>query len=254
MLNKQMLKKYCELDLSFKEIEKKSELISQYNEDKYLCVRLDGIGLSKKYLKNSMSNKRFNNLMIQSLYSTYGVLYKNFKDNIEKNIFLGFIICSDEVSIVLNPNEKQYERRTFKTVTTLASTFSSFFTMSGSQSINKDNKIKGAFDGRPIILNSLEQVSNYLIYRYAIFIRNSISKLLRIKGVCDEELYNELNYNNIDYYCLKIKELNLLNDVEKIFSLATLYIPTDSDKLDKYNFQTIDEFSKVVKNIYKEKV
>lgn len=254
MLNEEILKEYCELDSSFKEIEKKSELISQYNIDKYLCVRLDGIGLSKKYLKNSISHRRFNNIMSQSLYSTYGVLYKNFKDNIEKNIFLGFIICSDEVSIVLNPNEKQYERRTYKTVTTLASTFSSFFTMAGFQSKNKDNRIKGAFDGRPIILSSLEEVSSYMIYRYTIFIRNSISKLLRIKGVCDDELYSELNYNNIDYYCSKIKELNLSNDVEKIFSLATLYIPTSSDKLDKYNFQTIDEFSKVVKSIFKEKV
>ena len=53
----------CSLEDQFKENEAQSECLGKINDGQYLCIRLDGIGLSKKYLKNELSNTKFDGAM-----------------------------------------------------------------------------------------------------------------------------------------------------------------------------------------------
>ncbi len=41
----------------FKRVEQDSELVSRYQSDEYFVIRMDGIGLSKKYLSNVTRDK-----------------------------------------------------------------------------------------------------------------------------------------------------------------------------------------------------
>ncbi|TOK31541.1 hypothetical protein, partial [Vibrio parahaemolyticus] len=47
----------------FKRVEQDSELVSRYQSDEYFVIRMDGIGLSKKYLSNVTRDKKFEGLM-----------------------------------------------------------------------------------------------------------------------------------------------------------------------------------------------
>ena len=126
----------CSLEDQFKENEAQSECLGKINDGQYLCIRLDGIGLSKKYLKNELSNTKFDGAMWQAFESTYKVLHRKAPTDAQ-NIFLAAIICSDEISIILNSQKNYFDGRLFKTVTTIASTFSSFFTGNGFSGKNK---------------------------------------------------------------------------------------------------------------------
>ncbi|TOA77825.1 hypothetical protein, partial [Vibrio parahaemolyticus] len=63
----------------------------------------------------------------------------------------------------------------------------------------KSQPICGAFDGRALILKSQDEVVEYLATRYAVNVRNSYTKLLRLDGVSSDEIYSKENYNNIEY-------------------------------------------------------
>lgn len=244
-----LISKLCDQKSIFSNNEKISETRSQTSKSEYLCIRLDGIGLSKKYLKDKINDKKFNDVMKNALYSTYDVLHRKAPTNAQ-NIFLAMIICSDEISIILNTKDNYYEGRLYKIVTTISSTFSSFFTSHGFAKNKKGIRIGGSFDGRPLILSSLREVNNYINYRYATFIRNTNSKLLRIKGVSDDELYSNKNHNNINFYSSKIKELSLETESKYIYKNALVFIPDSSGKLNSFSYDSIGEFiQKVPKEI-----
>jgi hypothetical protein len=239
--DKDLLIKFCNYDSKFKSNEKQSETTCQVNSE-YLCVRLDGIGLSKRYLKDSISNKKFDGAMWQALEKTYEVLHRKAPTDAQ-NIFLAAIICSDEVSIILNNQKNYFEGRLYKTVTTLASTFSSFFTRNGLNSAKKnETKIVGAFDGRPLIFNDLSDVTNYMAYRYATYLRNTSTKLLRLNDVPSSELYSSTNENNIDYYSTKIAELNLKEKFDEMAKKPIVFIPTEANGLSNYRFESLSQF------------
>lgn len=242
-----LLSTLCELDDYFKKIEMNSEKVAQISEGQYLCIRLDGIGLSKKYLKNTIKDNRFNGAMWGALDSTYDVLHRKAPTNAQ-NIFLAAIICSDEVSIILNSQKNYYEGRLFKTVTTIASTFSSFFTGNGFIAKRKktEQRIGGSFDGRPLVLSNVNEVTDYLAYRYATYIRNSNSKLLRLEGVLSDELYSADNYNNIEFYARKIEELSLQEQSNTIPTGAVIFIPDSSGKMQNYRYELLNDFLQAV--------
>lgn len=238
-----LLEQYCNYEEHFRLIEEGSEVLSKTSENEYLCVRLDGIGLSKKYLKDSIKDNRFTGLMWQALDSTYDVLHRKAPTDAQ-NIFLCAIICSDEASFILNSQENYFEGRLFKIVTTIASTFSSFFTGGGFTAKRKktEQRIGGSFDGRPLILSSTDEVSDYLAYRFATYIRNTNSKLLRIEGVSSDELYSDENYNNIVFYEAMIKKLELQEKSDVISSEPVIFIPDSNGKLTGSRYNSFSEF------------
>ena len=238
-----LLEQYCNYDERFRLIEERSEVVSKTCENEYLCIRLDGIGLSKKFLKDSIKDNRFTGLMWQALDSTYDVLHRKAPTDAQ-NIFLCAIICSDEVSLILNSQENYFEGRIFKIVTTIASTFSSFFTGGGFIAKRKktEPRISGSFDGRPLILSSTNEVSDYLAYRFATYIRNTNSKLLRIEGVSSDELYSDENYNNISFYEAMIQKLELKEKSDAIPNEPVIFIPDSSGKLADSRYNSFSEF------------
>lgn len=236
----------CSLEDQFKENEAQSECLGKINDGQYLCIRLDGIGLSKKYLKNELSNTKFDGAMWQAFESTYKVLHRKAPTDAQ-NIFLAAIICSDEISIILNSQKNYFDGRLFKTVTTIASTFSSFFTGNGFSGKNKKNqRIVGAFDGRPLVFSSLDEIPQYMAHRYAIYFRNSLSKSLRLAGVSPDELYAEKNFNNLEYYREKMEFLSIDDQYKEILEKPIVFIPNESGDLENYRFNSVGDFIDIV--------
>lgn len=235
----QLVKQCCDLSSQFKAIEEKSVSFTATPKQHYLVVRLDGIGLSKKYLKDKVINKQFQRVMIKAIDQTYYVLHRKSASNAQQ-LFLGVVMASDEVSFILNTYDNYFDDRLFKTVTTIASTFTSFFTKEG---INNDRNISitGSFDGKPLILSNLEEVNQYIAYRAAVYTRNSMAKLLRIKGVENDELYSPENHNNLDYYQMKFNELNLKAD--DLSEGCIVFVPSrgDDKKLNKFKNKSLDK-------------
>lgn len=243
MKDLELVQYYCELSDRFKNIETESQTLSKTPENNFLCTRIDGIGLSKKYLKEKINNGQFDNLMRDTVKNTYEVTRRRSPSNAQ-NIFLCILICSDEVSLILNTQKNYYDSRVFKIVTTLASTFSSFFTGNGLKSYQskKTPRFSGAFDGRPITLKNIEEVNSYLKTRYAVYIRNTSTKLLRIDGLPRDETYHEKNYGNIDFIAREITKRNLIEKQSHIAKHPRLFVPNEDGDLCEYKFNTLNEF------------
>lgn len=240
------IKQLCSLHHKFKTIEEESATQVSTPHQRYLVVRLDGIGMSKKYLKNEISNKQFQNVMMKAIQQTYYVLHRKSPSNAQQ-VFLGIVMASDEVSFILNTYGNYYDDRLFKIVTTIASTFSSFFTKEGILEDSK-NSITGSFDGKPLILQNLEEVNEYIAYRAAIYNRNSMAKALRLKGVPDSELYSDLNNNNLDYYQTKFKQLALNMEIIKTGCIVLVPNNTDDKRLNKFKHKSLDKFITLYSN------
>ncbi|WP_084978297.1 tRNA(His) guanylyltransferase Thg1 family protein [Plesiomonas shigelloides] len=237
-----LIEKYVTLRSHFTEIEKKTENLLTYSDNGYLVLRLDGIGLSKKYLKNNIRNKKFEGSMWSAMDETFNALHRKCPHDAH-NIILGAIICSDEVSIILSNIPTYYDYRIIKTLTTFASTFTYFFTLMGmNRSPKKTNQlIAGPFDGRALFLESLDEVSDYITYRYAISIRNSLTKLIRLSGVFeDSEIYSEHNYNNMSYISETLTRLNSTDDINEVFKSPVVFISKERE-LSNNRFDSIEQ-------------
>jgi tRNA(His) 5'-end guanylyltransferase len=243
-LNK--IKQLCALHDKFKAIEKESATQVSTPHQHYLVVRLDGIGMSKKYLKDEITNKRFQKIMIKAIQQTYYVLHRK-SPSIAKQVFLGAVMASDEVSFILNTHENYFDDRLFKIVTTIASTLSSFFTKEGILADSK-NSIMGSFDGKPLILQNIAEVNEYIAHRAAIYNRNSMAKVLRLKGVPENELYSDKNNNNMDYYHMKFKQLNL--NMDDINRDCLVFVPNrlDDNKMKIFKNKSLDKLITLYSN------
>ena len=219
----------CAQHKRFKDIENESTIVATTPKNQYLVVRLDGINLSRIYLKNDIVNKKFKMILTKAVQQTYYRLHRKSPTNAQQ-IFLAVFMASDEVSFILNTYDNYYDDRILKIVTTLASTLSFLFTKEGIQhSLESEHTIYGAFDGKPLILKDKQQVKDYIAYRTAIYYRNTMGKELRLNDVSDNELYNENNHNNLTYYQAKYQELNL--NIETMKKSCTVFVPCiDDDK------------------------
>jgi tRNA(His) 5'-end guanylyltransferase len=237
----QMVKQLCDLNSQFKDIEEKSVSFTSTPKGHYLVVRLDGIGLSKKYLKDKVIHKQFQKVMIKAIEQTYYVLHRKSPSNAQQ-LFLGVVMASDEVSFILNTYDNYFDDRLFKIVTTIASTFTNFFTQEGVHK-NRNLSITGSFDGKPLILPNLEDVNKYIAYRAAVYTRNSMAKLLRIKGVDCHELYNPKNNNNLDYYQMKFSQLNLQADALSDGCIVLVPSRGDDKKLNQFKNKSLGKLT-----------
>jgi tRNA(His) 5'-end guanylyltransferase len=230
-----LLKDLCAQRPLFENIEKQSAALITTPPQHYLIVRLDGIGLSKKYLKDSLVNKEFKEIMTQAIQETYCVLHRQSKSN-AKQVFLGAVMASDEVSFIFNTSDNYFDKRLFKTVTTLASTLSCFFTRDGAKYL-----MMGSFDGRPLVVENLQQVNDYIAHRLAIYCRNTMAKTLRLDGVPDNELYSDSNNNNLDYYQAQFEQRNI--NLDDIIKSCTLFLPSlaDDKRLNTFKNKSLEK-------------
>ncbi len=248
MINKELLHDLCSLSGDYKDNERCSEILPNVPSGKYLCIRLDGIGLSKRYLKDSIFNGGFRENMRKSWHSTYDVLHRKSPTDAQ-NIFLCAMICSDEISIILNSQKNYYDGRIMKIVTTIASTYSSFFTGHGLSINPKKKRLSGSFDGRPLIFTDTNEASDYLKCRYSLYVRNTLSKILRLNGVSSEELYSDQNNNNIVYYLEKIHSLGLELEMERIMAQSIFFLPDESNELKPHKFESLEDINKNINNL-----
>ena len=247
----------CELENKFKVMEKRTESRVEIRKGRYLCIRIDGIGLSKKYLKNKIEEDVFDQLIKKATVATYERL-KMKAPRCTKNIFLCAFACSDEVSVFFNNLPNDYEGRLFKITTTVASTFSAMFTRAAMQMNLKNNLNENhtfdaeSFDGRPIEFKNLDQIYHYLFHRYATYIRNTATKVLRIKGVSPTELYSSDNYNNIEYIWDKLFSTNQSDSINTIQKHPRLFVPNSSNHFKEHRFETIENFIRVAPELISE--
>ncbi len=240
------VKQGCRLNDHFKAVEKRTETLGQVRKKSFLCIRIDGIGLSKKYLKNKIEAYEFDNLLNKALKDTYYRLKQQSRLN-DKEFFLCALICSDELSIFINNQTNFFDGRLYKITTTIASTFSAFFTkycLNASLN-NADNTIVQSvesFDGRPIELKNIQEVYQYLFHRYAIYIRNSATKVLRLEGVPSCELYNDINFNNIDYIWKTLAKLNKDWNLDIIQQHPGFFVPNGFGQLKLHKFDSFEKF------------
>ncbi len=232
------------LECEYKEIESNSLSIITSNADDYLCLRMDGIKSSKRHLKNVVNNQTFNESFKHAINSVYH-LNKNQTDRHNYNFFCCAFSASDEVSFIINKGDNYYGNRILKISTVLSSTLSSAMTiqfelMTRDQVKKKcDKKTRFpdvmAFDARPLILNEVLDVKEYIKYRWLIACRNAACKVLRLKSeLSTKEIYDSELNNNLDLLLEKVKDLGLIKDYQKSVDSFCLYVP-DSNR----NFSSI---------------
>ena len=251
MINLDNIEIYCNQHEHFRNNESASEILSKTPQDTYFCVRLDGIGMSKRFLKDELTNRVFFGQMWEALESTYDVLHRKTPED-TKNIILGALICADEVSIIFNSNKNYFDGKIFKTVTTVSSTFSSFFTGHGfskfnSQKKSKKNKlVSGAFDGRPLIFSSENEIRKYFLYRYSLYVRNSMAKVLRLNNVAENLIYGPDYKNNIPHYWKLICEKDLNEQIEKTLKYIVAFFVDSNQTLQSYKTESDIEFAETL--------
>ena len=210
----------------FKQLEKEASLIDKTPADKFLCVRLDGFKATKSYLKDQMNNKAFSKNLTEAVNS----LYYSFRFLLNKE-YLNSFVCAfssnDEISFILFNKNNNFESRIIKICTLFSGILSAAMTLkSKDKKSKKDNLL--FFDSRPIILKDLEQINEYLNYRYAISMRYGYWKILKLRkypGVFGDYIKKDLEK------CISIvSENGWSNEIDVYEKQQLLYIPEKSNK------------------------
>ena len=179
------------LDKHFKAIEIESQTKPSIPKNYFLVVRLDAFHATKKYLKDVLENKEFRENFSLAINMTVGGLNTLLKSKSAKAFVCAFS-ANDEVSIVLNDSlEETAERRLCKICTLISSVLSVNFKPIGA----KEEKV--FFDARPLLLKNVDDVYNYLKYRYLLSIRYGHWKVLRLKSNSFLEI--DVNHDDIKH-------------------------------------------------------
>lgn len=206
----------------------------------YLCFRLDGIKVSKRFLKDSLSNERFYDALRLSIQGVYQLLRRStgeeYGEHEPGNFFLCAFCISDEVSFILNNRRNHLENRVFKTGTTLAGTLSGALSLNYKSESKKHAKPSAnghqfpmvmAFDARPLILNVHDEVEEYILHRWLLAGRNTMSKVLRLAGVLPgEDVYRLARQNNLPRLCELIERNGLVERYHSAMRSFTLFLPS----------------------------
>lgn len=199
------------LDKYFKNIENESQTKLSITENYFLVIRLDAFHATKKYLKNSLENKEFRDNFSHAINMTVGGLNTLLESNLPKAFVCAFSV-NDEVSIVLNASlEATAERRLFKICTLISSVLSVNFKPMGTK------KEKVFFDARPLLLENIDDVYNYLKYRYLLSIRYGYWKVLRLKSGFSPAV--DVNHDDIKYNLDNARSLVMQYKIENDFKL-----------------------------------
>jgi tRNA(His) 5'-end guanylyltransferase len=220
----------------FNRIEEESLTQPNCPSGQYLCIRLDGIKVSKRFLKDRLTHPQFLTILSQSITDTYHMLkWQSSKEN--KNLFFCVIALSDEISFVLNNRDNYFENRTFKIATMLAGNLSACTTLhyQAAQRPSKQRPEIIAFDARPLILDSYERIEDYIRFRYLIGRRNSMCKALRLAQVFErDELYETGLKDDVPGLIKAVAQHGLGNKVQQVLSEFRLFVPDEQGTLETH--------------------
>jgi tRNA(His) 5'-end guanylyltransferase len=229
-------------------------------ECEFLLFRMDGVDASKKYLKSSITNKTYTAAQNRSLVDTY-YRYRNNIHPERRNYFLFALAISDEVSFALNIGDNNQGKRVFKIGSHLSTSLASSMTInhefthkmfySNKKRIKNNEKPVPPramqYDARPLICDDLEQIKQYIEYRWWLGYRNAMCKVLRIESdLSDEDIYETSLKNDVEALEDNINHRNLMPIVMKAISEFSIYIP---DANGKFNATPLDSEAELIRAI-----
>ena len=149
----------------------------------WIVVRLDGRGFTKLTKTGDRFEKPFDILFHDGMLLTTEALM-----NSGLEVIMGYT-QSDEISLVISPNDETFGRRVIKILTVLAGEASAFF------SVHFD--VPAVFDARVLALPDVRSVSEYLLTRQEDAHRNALSAqaywALRKEGLNGTQASNQLH-------------------------------------------------------------
>lgn len=124
---------------------------------------------------------------MRGVHQAYQQLFYSFRHFLNRQYtssIVGAFIANDEVSIILNKDNDNFNRRIMKLCTLFAGVMSSACT----QAFNEREELAGkldivAFDARPMILDSANEITEYIRTRYLISNRYAFWKVLRLADI-----------------------------------------------------------------------
>lgn len=198
---REWVRRYSALHPCFTRRQKYAELQGAQRTGHYLGVRLDGIDMSRRFLKNGLFHERFDKCLHKAVLQ----LLANYCRNMQGNLLV--LCCSDEVSLIEQTPGALGEDNLYKICTVLASLLTYYFNLNANRMPWRRLGYQGGFDARPIHLYSNLEVSNYIGYRLALYQQNMLTKLLRLKKVPTNEIYQPPFFNHIDYLFAKSADI-----------------------------------------------
>lgn len=221
LLNKNLIKQYCNDHALFQEIESKSSCTRIAPVGKYIVIRIDGVGLRTRYLNDSIKNPQFNKIMDYAIRETYFITHRKSPTNAQQ-IYIGATSTSDEAIFIFNTENNYFQRQILHMASLIVSTFTAYFIKMADR-IAKSTETKpmfGVFTAKSYVLNSLDDVINYVNYRASFAARHQLTKELRLNGLNEESLRFKTHLYDLDYYFEKLDEYNVsLSSINKHFSI-----------------------------------
>lgn len=218
--------------------EQQARALEAAPDDKLLIVRVDGIKASKHFLKDTLEHPAYHGALHSAIIKTYK-LWRQWAPK-HNPYLLGALRLSDEVSFIINRGENYYHRRLYKITSTLASTLSGSMSLEFAQTMQRGNKHQPwimAFDGRPLLLEDIADLSAYIRCRRLLFSRNAMGRVLRLESDLGEErLYRQEPKlaEDIARLSQEIDARRLWPQFEKAASGSALYIPNAEGWLNMY--------------------
>ena len=189
---------------------------TKYNvNEKYLIIKLDGIGMKRKYLNSQIHDRDFQEIIEHALRDTYFVTHRRTPTDAQQ-IYLGAIASSDEVTFIFNKVDNYYHRDMNRIVSTITSTFTAFF-IKESYRWSKAKNTKpyfGAFQSSAYLVTDLDRIIDFVASRCTTIAYNQIKKEVCLKSNGEVLMPKNLSASYVTELRHLVDEYEI--DIEKI--------------------------------------
>lgn len=228
-----------DLEAKFRGIEEESGRLVEVPAGSLLVIRMDGVKLSGTFLKDSLTNGKFDSAL-DGAVRTLIHLFANSTYEVNRPFMRMALAVSDEVSIVIPGLPNIYKGRLMKLCTILAGTLSSAMTGNlGARTEPTAKSPKGwprvvAFDARPLILKDWTEVEQYVQNRRLFATRNLVAKVLRLKSsLPEDEIFGDGRRDNLHELVQLARSTGLLPMYQSAGGGARMFIPGAERQLDE---------------------
>lgn len=244
----------AELYQHFEALEQAAAHAVSAQPGEHLVIRLDGFKASRHYLKDALENSRFDKALSDAVRSVY-YAFRFHTRRLYRNVFVCILTITDEVSFVLNDAPNYYDGRTLKLSTLLSGYLSAAMTLhyrgkrpppaaTGSPAVpgsGGEGRLGSgygklpeiiAFDARPLLLRSHDEIERYLQHRFLLGLRNAMCKVLRIQsGLPREDIYETELKDRLTLLDETIRSRRLSASLAQVLSTFRLFIPRRDGEL-----------------------